>query len=302
MRFRDRRHPRRQCHLRPSLPGAGAITVRRFDDYVDQAGSRQGRARSGPRKRDHPGRCPQPRLRPGARAGRGRGLLEEVAGPGRMAGGADGRIRRGFLAMPAEVIRRPSAPTRNASCVRDPRTGRALQPLHPHRQHRGQGRRQGDRPRQRQVVRARLSDALYFWETDQNAAARLSRIKKKPLDQRMARLDHLNVIFHAKLGTQGERMERIAELAERTRAARRRRCRARRARRATRQGRSHHRNGRRVPGIAGRDGPLIRAAQGEDPSVAAADRGALQAARARATRADRARYRSRSRSPTSSIR
>ncbi len=37
---------------------------------------------------------------------------------------------------------------------------------------------------------------------------------KKPLDQRMARLDHLNVTFHAKLGTQGERVERIARLAE----------------------------------------------------------------------------------------
>jgi glycyl-tRNA synthetase beta chain len=35
----------------------------------------------------------------------------------------------------------------------------------------------------------------------------------KPLDQRMARLDHLKVTFHAKLGTQGERVERIRELA-----------------------------------------------------------------------------------------
>ena len=30
----------------------------------------------------------------------------------------------------------------------------------------------------------------------------------------MARLDHLGVTFHAKLGTQGERVERIARLAE----------------------------------------------------------------------------------------
>ncbi len=36
---------------------------------------------------------------------------------------------------------------------------------------------------------------------------------KKPLDQRMARLDSLNVTFHAKLGTQGARVERIRELA-----------------------------------------------------------------------------------------
>ena len=37
---------------------------------------------------------------------------------------------------------------------------------------------------------------------------------QKPLDQRMARLDHLGVTFHAKLGTQGERVERIRRLAE----------------------------------------------------------------------------------------
>ena len=36
---------------------------------------------------------------------------------------------------------------------------------------------------------------------------------RKPLDQRMARLDHLGVTFHAKLGTQGERVERIGRLA-----------------------------------------------------------------------------------------
>ena len=74
------------------------------------------------------------------------------------------------------------------------------------------------------VVRARLSDALYFWKTDQAdlpdlgelsaSAEKLGLDLKKPLDQRMARLDHLNVTFHAKLGTQGERVERIARLAE----------------------------------------------------------------------------------------
>ena len=74
------------------------------------------------------------------------------------------------------------------------------------------------------VVRARLSDALYFWKTDQADLPDLGELKasadklgldlKKPLDQRMARLDHLNVTFHAKLGTQGERVERIARLAE----------------------------------------------------------------------------------------
>jgi glycyl-tRNA synthetase beta chain len=74
------------------------------------------------------------------------------------------------------------------------------------------------------VVRARLSDALYFWKTDQADLPDLDALKAsaekfgldlaKPLDQRMARLDHLGVTFHAKLGTQGERVQRIARLAE----------------------------------------------------------------------------------------
>ena len=79
------------------------------------------------------------------------------------------------------------------------------------------------------VVRARLSDALYFWKTDQGDLPDLDQLEASaekfglkrdarqtlPLDQRMARLDHLGVTFHAKLGTQGERVERIARLAER---------------------------------------------------------------------------------------
>ncbi|WP_173931029.1 glycine--tRNA ligase subunit beta [Chelativorans sp. Marseille-P2723] len=73
------------------------------------------------------------------------------------------------------------------------------------------------------VVRARLADALYFWKTDQanlpdlgdlrDSAEKFGLDLQRPLDQRMARLDHLNVTFHAKLGTQGERVERIRQLA-----------------------------------------------------------------------------------------
>jgi glycyl-tRNA synthetase beta chain len=80
------------------------------------------------------------------------------------------------------------------------------------------------------VVRARLSDAKHFWTRDQGnlpdletleaSAAKFDLDLKKPLDQRMAKLDALNVTFHAKLGTQGARVERTrslaAELAKRT--------------------------------------------------------------------------------------
>ncbi|NSZ15832.1 glycine--tRNA ligase subunit beta [Agrobacterium vitis] len=74
------------------------------------------------------------------------------------------------------------------------------------------------------VVRARLSDALHFWKRDQGnlpdletleaSAAKFGLDLKKPLDQRMAKLDALNVTFHAKLGSQGERVARIRDLAK----------------------------------------------------------------------------------------
>jgi glycyl-tRNA synthetase beta chain len=63
------------------------------------------------------------------------------------------------------------------------------------------------------VIRARLSDALYFWKTDQAALPDFAD-KGKPLDQRMAKLRALNIVFHEKLGTQGDRVERIKALAK----------------------------------------------------------------------------------------
>jgi len=62
------------------------------------------------------------------------------------------------------------------------------------------------------VIRARLSDARHFYHTD---LADLPDYKTagKPLDQRLAKLRALNVVFHEKLGTQGERIDRIVRLA-----------------------------------------------------------------------------------------
>jgi glycyl-tRNA synthetase beta chain len=51
------------------------------------------------------------------------------------------------------------------------------------------------------VIRARLSDAKFFWEQD----------LKRPLDEMAAALG--GITFHEKLGSQKERVERVAELA-----------------------------------------------------------------------------------------
>ena len=56
------------------------------------------------------------------------------------------------------------------------------------------------------VLRARLSDAKFFWDQD----------RKHRLEERLPALK--DIVFHAKLGTQAERVERIAKLATRVAA------------------------------------------------------------------------------------
>ncbi|GBF26343.1 glycine--tRNA ligase beta subunit [bacterium MnTg02] len=51
------------------------------------------------------------------------------------------------------------------------------------------------------VIRARLSDAKFFWDQD----------RKKTLDERLPQLN--DIIFHEKLRTQGKRVERLKKLA-----------------------------------------------------------------------------------------
>jgi glycyl-tRNA synthetase beta chain len=61
------------------------------------------------------------------------------------------------------------------------------------------------------VVRARLADARHFWQTDLAPLPDAKNKDSKPLDQRLEKLER--VVFHEKLGTQGERLARIEALA-----------------------------------------------------------------------------------------
>ena len=63
------------------------------------------------------------------------------------------------------------------------------------------------------VVRARLADARHFWLTDLGSLSDYKDKAAKPLDQRLAKLEALAIVFHEKLGTQAERVERIEALA-----------------------------------------------------------------------------------------
>jgi glycyl-tRNA synthetase beta chain len=150
------------------------------------------------------------------------GLLSEVAGLVEWPTVLMGAFDADFLAIPAEVIRATIRANQKCFVLRDAAgklSNRFLLVTNQLAPDGGKAIVAGNE----RVVRARLSDALHFWKTDQRplpdaAALRASATKlgvdlSKPLDQRMARLGHLGVVFHEKLGTQGERVSRIAALA-----------------------------------------------------------------------------------------
>jgi glycyl-tRNA synthetase beta chain len=130
------------------------------------------------------------------------GLLEEVAGlvekPVVLMGSFDER----FLEIPAEAIRATIRANQKCFVLRKSGT-EALAPAfilvsNLVATDGGAAITAGNE----RVVRARLSDARFFWETD----------KATKLEARLPKLD--SIVFHEKLGTQGERVGRIAALAK----------------------------------------------------------------------------------------
>jgi len=202
-----------------------AITVRRFEDYVGKLEAAKVVLDAERRKQIILTDAKNLSFAAGLELVEDEGLLEEVSGLVEWPVVLMGEFEADYLQIPAEVIRLTIRANQKCFVTRPASDGDTLS------NHflltsnieatdggadisRGNGK----------VVRARLSDALYFWKTDQADLPDLDTLKpsaekfgldlKKPLDQRMARLDHLGVTFHAKLGTQGERVERIARLAE----------------------------------------------------------------------------------------
>ena len=97
------------------------------------------------------------------------------------------------------------------------------------------------------VVRPRLADAKFFFDQD----------RKKTLESRVPGL--AKVVYHNKLGTQGERVERVRAIARWVAEQVGADVEARRPCCAAGQGRSADRHGRRIPRIAGHHGRLLRA-------------------------------------------
>ncbi|MGX5735589.1 glycine--tRNA ligase subunit beta [Bosea thiooxidans] len=152
------------------------------------------------------------------------GLLEEIAGLVEWPVVLMGSFEERFLDIPGEAIRATIRANQKCFVLRDPATGnlanRFILVSNLLASDGGVAITAGNG----RVVRARLSDAAYFWQTDRGSLPDLDTFREsaeklgldlaKPLDQRMAKLDKLGVVFHAKLGTQGERVQRIAALAK----------------------------------------------------------------------------------------
>ncbi|KXF78408.1 glycine--tRNA ligase subunit beta [Paramesorhizobium deserti] len=200
------------------------ITVRRFEDYVAKLEKAKVVLDADRRKEMILDDARNLAFASGLELVEDEGLLEEVSGLVEWPVVLMGEFEQEFLAIPPEVIRLTIRANQKCFVTRKQGESEALSNrfiLISNIEAKDGGKEiaYGNG----KVVRARLSDAFYFWKTDQADLPDVDKLKtsaekfgldlKKPLDQRMARLDALDVTFHAKLGTQGERVERIRRLA-----------------------------------------------------------------------------------------
>jgi glycyl-tRNA synthetase beta chain len=186
------------------------------------------------------------------------GLLAEVAGLVEWPVVLMGSFDEAFLAIPNEVIRATIRNNQKCFVLRDPKTAKLAPKFilvaNIEAEDGGKEIVAGNE----RVIRARLSDAKFFYETD----------LKTRLEDRLAKFD--DIVFHEKLGTQAERIARIerlvAELAPLVGAD------VEKTRRAARLAKADLLTEvvGEFPELQGLMGKYYALAQGEDASVAAA--------------------------------
>jgi glycyl-tRNA synthetase beta chain len=129
------------------------------------------------------------------------GLLEEVAGLVEWPVVLMGAFDETFLSIPAEVIRAAIRNNQKCFVLRDPRraslVSRFILVSNMEAEDGGKAIAAGNE----RVIRARLSDAKFFYETD----------LKTRLEDRLAGFEQ--IVFHERLGTQAARIARIESLA-----------------------------------------------------------------------------------------
>ena len=130
------------------------------------------------------------------------GLLAEVAGLVEWPVTLMGSFDKAFLAIPGEVIRATIRTNQKCFVLRDPQTAKLVNKFilvaNIEASDGGKAIVAGNE----RVIRARLSDAKFFYDTD----------LKTKLEDRLPKFD--GIVFHEELGTQAERIARIVALAK----------------------------------------------------------------------------------------
>ncbi|HWY62999.1 MAG TPA: glycine--tRNA ligase subunit beta [Rhizomicrobium sp.] len=129
------------------------------------------------------------------------GLLNEVAGLAEYPVVLIGAIPDQFMDVPAEILQTSMRTHQKYFSLRDPKSGKLANRFALVANMIAEDGGKEIVAGNERVLRARLSDAKFFWDED----------RKRSLESRIA--DLKGIVFHAKLGTQYERVERIAKLA-----------------------------------------------------------------------------------------
>ncbi|WBU30922.1 glycine--tRNA ligase subunit beta [Rhodopseudomonas palustris] len=129
------------------------------------------------------------------------GLLDEVSGLVEWPVALMGSFDKDFLSIPDEVIRATIRANQKCFVVADPSTGKLANKFILTANIEASDGGAAITAGNERVIRARLSDAKFFYETD----------LKTKLEDRLPKFDQ--IVFHEKLGTQAERIARIERLA-----------------------------------------------------------------------------------------
>jgi glycyl-tRNA synthetase beta chain len=128
-------------------------------------------------------------------------LLDEVAGLVEWPVVLMGSFDPEFLSIPGEVVRATIRNNQKCFVVSDPKTGKLINKFVLTANIEASDGGKAIIAGNERVIRARLSDAKFFYESD----------LKTRLEDRLPKFDQ--IVFHEKLGTQGERIRRIERLA-----------------------------------------------------------------------------------------
>lgn len=129
------------------------------------------------------------------------GLLAEVSGLAEWPVVYIGTIQDEFMDVPAEILQTSMRTHQKYFSLRDPKTGKMANRFALVANMIAKDGGKEIVAGNERVLRARLSDAKFFWDED----------RKHTLESRVEKLE--GIVFHAKLGTQFERVERIEKLA-----------------------------------------------------------------------------------------